>query len=231
MAPLESIVTNTTQLVHRLTGMPVALLSDCLDKVGARGHVMNGAIRSVAGAESIAGVAFPLQAVPSPPTDSSPDDGGPTYNLGIAAVDVIPAGAVVVVATGGFCGAAAWGELLSTRARALGAVAVVTDGAVRDAAGLRRMEFPTYASTLCPLDAQDRLSIVTYDQPVVCGGAPVHPGDLVVADVDGVVVLPAALAEQIAAAAEARRSGEDVVKRDLVAGRRVSDVFSDYGIL
>ncbi len=223
--------TTVEQLVERLSTLPVAVLSDCLDHLGARGHVMDNSIRPVAGIESLSGVAFPLQAVAQPEGAIAANSTQPTYNKGIDAVDAIVPGSVVVVATGGFCGAASWGELLATRARALGGVAAVTDGAVRDVSGLRRMEFPTYAAALCPLDAQDRMAVTAYGAPVVCGGAPVHPGDLVRADADGVVVLPWAIAEQIIVAGEEHRSGEDVVKRDLREGRSAAAVFEDYGIL
>jgi 4-hydroxy-4-methyl-2-oxoglutarate aldolase len=225
------VSTTTEQLVERLSTLPVSMLSDCLDKLGARGHVMDNSIRPVAGVESLSGVAFPLQAVARPLGEPAACSALPTYNKGIDAVDAIVPGSVVVIATGGFCGAAGWGELLATRARALGGIAVVTDGAVRDVSGLRRMEFPTYAAALCPLDAQDRMAVTAYGEAVVCGGAAVHPGDLVRADADGVVVLPRAIAEQIIVAAEEHRSGEDVVKRDLREGRSAAAVFDDYGIL
>ncbi len=219
------------QLVERLSVLPVAIVSDCLDRLGARDRVMADSIRPVAGGNGMTGVAFPLQAVPRGPREQNLDDGAPMFNRGIEAVDQIPVGAVVVVATGGFRGAAAWGELLSMRALALGAVGAVTDGAVRDTGGIDELGYPTYAAACCARDAEGRMTILSYGEPIVCGGVAVNPGDIVRGDPDGIIVVPAALAGDVVAAGETRRSGESVVKRDLREGRSVTDVFADYGIL
>ncbi len=224
-------MSNNEQLVERLSHLPVAVISDSLDKLGARQRVLDPAIRPVSGGNGLAGVAFTLQAVERGLAAPAQDDGRPTYDMGIEAVDAIPAGAVIVVATGGFRGAAAWGELLSTRAQALGGVGAVTDGAVRDIAGIDRLGYPTYAGARCAMDAQGRMAIVSYGEQVVCGGIVVETGDLVRADDDGVVILPAALAEEAIEAAEERRSGEAVVRSDLRSGRTVAAVFEEYGLL
>ncbi|MFW5834653.1 MAG: RraA family protein, partial [Pseudomonadota bacterium] len=124
-----------------------------------------------------------------------------------------------------------WGELLSTAARARGAAGCVTDGLVRDVRQIRRMGFPVFAGGIGPLDSKGRGMMMTRDVPVMCAGVEVHPGDLVVADVDGVVVVPRALEKAAIEAALAKADAEDRTREELKAGARLADVFARYGVL
>lgn len=217
---------NAQDLIARLGSLHAAAVSDVLDQLGLRRQVLSPGIQPVAGIEALVGTAFPVQAVRTPVT---PEDH--SYNQGIMAVDSVPAGAVVVIATGECFEAASWGELLATRARARGAVGVITDGAIRDLDGLRRLRFPAFAAARNPQDAQGRLSVLGFGEPVICGGVAVSPGDLVLADPDGIVVTPAELAEEVVRVAEEKRAGEDAVRSDLENGASAAEVFARHGIL
>ena len=92
---------------------------------------------------------------------------------------------------------APWGELLSTASRARNAAGCVTDGLVRDVRTIRGMRFPVFAGGIGPLDSKGRGIVMRIDIPVECGGDAVASGDWIFGDVDGVVVIPAAIAEEV----------------------------------
>lgn len=115
--------------VVRLAAPPVSVLADVVDRMGHRCQALDHVVRPILSeAASLAGRAFTIAAVASDEVLESP------YEREIAAVDATPAGAVVVLATGGCVEAAVWGELLTTRMLARGGVGVVSDGAIRDVA-------------------------------------------------------------------------------------------------
>ncbi len=171
--------------VARLGQVPVAVAGDVLDRLGLRAQVLDHGVRPAFTCASFAGRAFTIAAVPDDTILEQP------YEREIAAVDAIPAGAVVMIATAGCCEAAIWGGLLATRAAARGAVAAVCDGAVRDLHELRRLALPTFAASVCARDSYGRLMVTGFGEEVVCGGVHVRSGDLVLGDEDGVVVVPA----------------------------------------
>jgi regulator of RNase E activity RraA len=124
-----------------------------------------------------------------------------------------------------------WGELLSTAARAHGAVGVVLDGLTRDAAKIMDLDFSVFAAGFSPLDSKGRLETVSHGQPIRIGDCVVRPGDLVFGDVDGVVVVPQELADEALKRALEKVSGENRVREELARGRSARDVFAEYGIL
>ncbi len=160
------------------------------------------------------------------------DDGANPYEVEIALVDDLRPGDVAVLACDGPSERIGpWGELLTTAARARGAVGCVTDGLVRDIRQIRQQRFPVYAGGIGPLDSKGRGQMVRMDVPVRCGGVMVEPGDLVFGDADGVVVLPRAVEEAVVQAALAKAAGEDRTRADLEAGAKLADVFARYGVL
>lgn len=143
---------------------------------------------------------------------------GPDLTVRRMAIDLAQEGDVLVVATGGYRDTACFGDGTARRMRAKGMAGVVVDGLTRDAAGIRALGFPTFVRGVSP---RNHHYPVTGDHggvnvPVVCAGVLVHPGDLVLADDDGVVVVPreaaAELASRIPAAlAEERRERNAMV--------------------
>jgi regulator of RNase E activity RraA len=208
-----------------LRGLTVATIADVLDRLGYRNQVMHSRMRPVAAPAPILGPAFTMQAVPQPSLVSDP------YALEMEATDVMPEGTVIAVSAGGASQAGLWGELLSTRALARGGVGAVVDGGVRDIAGIERLRFPTFASTVHAADSYGRAEVTSYDEPIICGDVPVRSGDLIAADLDGVVVIPTEIAEEAIQAAAEKLAKEHDAQRMLQDGVSVRDVYHRTGVL
>jgi regulator of RNase E activity RraA len=108
---------------------------------------------------------------------------------------------------------------------------VVVDGLTRDAARILAMDFPVFASGFSPLDSRGRIDCVAHGRPIRVGSCVVRPGDWVFGDIDGLVVVPAELAEEAFRLALAKAQGESRVREELARGRSVREVFAEYGIL
>jgi len=153
------------------------------------------------------------------------------YELEIALVDDLKKDEVAVLGCPKGNRVAPWGELLSTAARARGAAGCVTDGLVRDLRLIRKMKFPVFAGGIGPLDSKGRGAVMKIDVPIECGGVRVTAGDWIFGDVDGVVVIRAALAEKAVALALEKVKSETTVREELSKGYRLKDVFARHGIL
>lgn len=206
--------------------LTVPQLSDSLDQVGVRRNVLQGRLSAVVPGMRALGRARTIQFAPS----SIVDDADP-YRAAITALDAIQPGDLIVVATDGNDDSAVWGELFSAAAMGAGAVGMVTDGNVRDTPKIAALGFPVFARSRRPIDYRGRLQIIATDVPVRLGGVTISPGDLVAADDDGVVAVPARHEDAVLAAARARASGETTVLRDLLAGDSLSAVWARTGIL
>jgi regulator of RNase E activity RraA len=153
------------------------------------------------------------------------------YELEIALIDDLKPGEVAVLGCPRGDRVAPWGELLSTTAKARKAAGCVTDGLVRDVRLIRQMEFPVFAGGIGPLDSKGRGMVMAIDVPISCGGTRVAPGDWIFGDVDGVVVIPAAVAGETVKRALAKVSDENTVRAELERGDLLKDVFKRHGIL
>jgi len=211
--------------VARAAALPVAVLADVTDRLGHRSQVLDHGVRPLGQRAALAGRAFTVAAVASDEILERP------YDREIEAVDATPAGAVVVLATGGVREAAVWGELLTTRMLARGGVGAVTDGGVRDVAAIRELDVPVFAAAITPRDSMGRLLVVSHGEPVECAGVAVAPGDLVRGDDDGVIVVPAGLVPAVLAAAEEKVELERTVRREMEAGASATDLYERYGVL
>ena len=202
-------------------------LSDVLDGLGYRDQAMPAAIRPLDENLVLAGFARTglyrevFQVVP----------GENPYALEIALVDDLEPDEVAVF---GCCGSrriAPWGELLSTASRARGAAGCVTDGMVRDVRAIRALRFPVFHGGIAPLDSKGRGKVAEIDVPIRCGGVAVAPGDLIVGDADGVIVVPQAIEGEVLRQAFAKVTGENTTRDELAAGAKLADVFARHGVL
>jgi len=157
-------------------------------------------------------------------------DGNP-YEGEIRAVDSIRAGDIVVMATGASTRNAPWGELMSTACVQRGGRGAVTDGLIRDVRRIRALNLPVYARGYKPVDSRGRGQVVAFDVPVELSGVRIHPGDLVVGDLDGVVVVPRAVERQILELAHEKVTKEDHTREELEQGSLLADVYAKYGVL
>jgi regulator of RNase E activity RraA len=149
----------------------------------------------------------------------------------MALVDDLARDEVVVFGCGASRRIAPWGELLSTASRARGAAGCVTDGFVRDVRAIRAMRFPVFHGGIAPLDSKGRGVVAEIDVAIECAGVAVAPGDLVVGDADGVVVVPQAVEAEALARAFDKVTGEDRTREELAAGAKLADVFAKYRVL
>jgi regulator of RNase E activity RraA len=177
------------------------------------------------GAGSFAGWARTIQCVDVDTIDDDP------YAKEIEALDSVLADEVVVVSTGHSIRNAPWGELLSTAAKARGARGAVIDGLVRDARKIEQLGFPVFATGLKPVDSKGRGIVTGYNVPIECGEVGVEPGDLIVADFDGVVCVPRAVVSEVIEKASAKASLETDSRGELMGGAYLRDVFKRHGIL
>jgi 4-hydroxy-4-methyl-2-oxoglutarate aldolase len=212
-------------LVERLAQLHPAVVSDCLDSLGRRDCVLAPHVRPLYPEAKLAGVARTVRCVEVDAVPASRDD---WYRGELAAVDALGPGDVMVVST---CRGSYWGELLATASRARGAHGIVADCYTRDTLALIEMRFPTFAAGIHCADSLGRIDVVEIGNEIPCGGVLVADGDLVLADHDGVVVLPAALAAEAIGLAEEKVAGETVVREHLAAGMPVSEAFRTFGVI
>lgn len=153
------------------------------------------------------------------------------YELELQAVDSCQPDDVLIAAAGGSARSGIWGELLSTAARNSGCVGVIVDGMVRDVVRMREMAFPVFARGCCLYDSKDRQRVIDVDVPVEIDGVCFEPGALVIADDDGVVVVPRAVEEQAIQNAWAKVHAENEVRDAIRAGMKATAAFEKYGVL
>lgn len=135
-----------------------------------------------------------------------------------AAVEAVPPGAVLVVDSRQDGAAASAGEILMTRLQVRGCAGFVTDGAVRDSHRIADMEIPVFTATVTPTTNLMLHHAVEYQTPIGCGGVAVYPGDVLVGDPEGVVVIPQHLADEVARDAVEQEQLEEFLKARITAG-------------
>ncbi len=202
-----------------------AVISDVLDSLGFRDQAMTSDIRPTYPGARLVGRAHTLLSsdvynIPSEP-----------YEMEIRAIDSVPPNHVVVAGTNKSTRTCLWGELLSTATRARGGRGAVIDGHTRDVAMIERMGFPVFSTGMRPVDSLGRGRIVSYSEPVECGGVVVNEGDIVFADVDGIVVIPRLVEDEVIARARSKVQGENEMREWLLQGRTLREAYDHFGIL
>lgn len=184
--------------------------STLFEASGLQAGSVDPAIRPVWAGASVAGPAYPLEC--------SPGD-----NLSIhIAMEKAPRGSILVVSTGGFI-AGYWGELLTVAAEEAGVAGLVIDGGVRDIAALTARRFPVFTRGIS-MRGTIKASVPSVGQPISFTGTPVAPGDLLVADDDGVLVIPAVRAQATLTKGQARADKEAGIMQRLLEGQTTLDL-------
>jgi 4-hydroxy-4-methyl-2-oxoglutarate aldolase len=197
----RNIVRADKAAVDKLSRYGVATIHEAMGRVG----LMQPYMRPIYAGARMCGTAVTVLLQP-----------GDNWMMHVAAEQIEP-GDVVVAActvdnTDGF-----FGDLLATSFRARGAIGLVIDGGVRDVTDLTDMQFPVFSRAISARGTV-KATLGSVNIPVVCAGATVNPGDVVVADMDGIVVVPARIAHQAADAAQAREANEADKREKLAAG-------------
>lgn len=216
------MITGPTEYAPMLT---TALVSDALDSLRCGDSCLQPAIASLWPGVNMIGRAFPVTAVR---VDDPPDI---RYAGLLRALDEIEHGDVYVISTDGAPDVALWGELLSTVAIARGAVGAVCDGYVRDSAKIRALGFPVFSRGTVPLDIHGRFEVVGHGTPVRISGIDIARGDLLVADDDGVVVVPPSMEDAALAIAREKAAAEDGFRRDVARGMLPSRAYDRHRVL
>ncbi len=203
-----------------------AMVSDCLDAIGIRNNVMEAHIKPIRHGMRAVGIAATMSYVP----DSQYDEVDP-YATAINFLDTLRPGEVVVISTQRESLSAFWGELFSAASRGRGALGVVAEGPLRDTEAIAELEFPAFGVLTRSYDYKGRMRIQSTREAIVCGGVEVNPGDAVIADADGVAVVPSRFIDQVFAAANQKAQTERSVLKDLLAGKSVREVWNAYGVL
>ena len=202
-----------------------ASLATALYKRGLRGQFVQGVLPVAPKEEVMVGQAFTLRYIPAR-EDRNPITvfKNPDHPQRVA-METCPPGHVLVMDSRKDVRAASGGSILITRLAIRGAAGVVTDGGFRDAEGIGRLDMPAYharPSAPTNLTLHEALDI---NVPISCGDAPVFPGDVIVGDKDGVIVVPAHLAEELADECLGMESYEDFVLEQVLGGARIIGLY------
>ena len=208
-----------------------AVIGDILDVAGLEHQFLPPAIRALQRDSVLVGRAMPVLEADCCGETVTVDGGASAFGLMFRALDDLHAGEVYIT-----CGAspryALWGGLMSTRAMKLGAVGAVLDGFHRDTREIEKLGFPVFSHGSYAQDQRLRGRVIDFRCPIEFPNAVrVHPGDVIVGDVDGVVVIPQQHLEDIVADALAKVRGEATVRNRIAAGDSTMTIFEQTGIM
>ncbi|NHH80106.1 ribonuclease activity regulator RraA [Burkholderia gladioli] len=187
-------------IIDTLSSVTTATLTTLLLKKGLRNVWIRGAQPLREGQPRLVGRAFTLRFVPAREDLATPESWSSPRSTR-AAIEAMPGGCIAVVDAMGIRDAGIFGDILCQRMQQRGVAALITDGVVRDVAGVLDTQLPVWCSGVAAPPSVAGLTFVNWQEPIGCGGVAVFPNDLIVVDADGAVVIPATLVDEITAAA------------------------------
>jgi len=189
-------------------------------------HTMPHGLRPLADdQEPLVGPAYTLRFIPSREDLDHMGTYGREDNLHRRAIEECPVGSVLLIDAGGCTRASSMGDLMATRLRARSVAGVVTDGGYRDTAGIKATGLPCFQAQPAPPATPIGLHPVALQEPVGCGGVAVYPGDVVLGDADGVVVIPAHLVDEVAREGSRAAAYEEFAELKIRSGHPIFGVF------
>jgi 4-hydroxy-4-methyl-2-oxoglutarate aldolase len=211
---------STDDNITRLSKLDTCAVSDALDRLGLKGSVLG--IRPLWQCPRIVGRAVTVKIKPAGLEK-------PKQHLCTPAIAVATESDVIVVDHGGRTDVAAWGGLLSLAAQIKKIRGVIVDGAARDVDESRELEFPVFGKGAVQVTARGRVMQESFNEEIECAGVQVHPGDLVIADMSGVVFIPRAKEEEVLTQAEGLAAAEQRMAAAIKTGRSVVEVMETLG--
>jgi regulator of RNase E activity RraA len=208
-------------LCERYERLYVPAVSDVLDKLGLWNQLLPHEIAALQLHQKAAGPAYTAKGHATIETDTG---------LGSRALHGLTPGCIAVWDTSGDNVTGHWGELMSNSALARGCRGAVIDGGIRDTAHIMEAGFPVWTRFRSAADARGRWTITDANVTVIVSGVVIAPGDFVFADADGVVVVPAELAEEVVAKAEKLVENENAIREAVQKGQPLSDLYERFKI-
>lgn len=213
-------------LAERASRLYTGAITDVLDELGERGRTLPPNLLPLREGMRLAGPAFPVEGVPAVQLDRDASIRGILTMFG-----EVPAYHVVVYQTHDeACTAAHLGELSAVSLRARGCAGAVIDGGCRDIEHILAEEFPVFCRYRTPADAVARWRIEHWNAPVTIGAVRVEPGDYLVADRDGIVVIPADLRDEVIGRAEELVATESEIREAIREGAAPLEAYDRYGV-
>jgi len=186
-------------IVATLSTVSTATITTILLKKGLRNVWMRGTRPLQPGQPRLVGRAFTLRFIPAREDLATPESWSSPRSTR-AAIEAMPAGCIAVVDAMGITTAGIFGDILCARMQKRGVAALITDGVVRDLAGVLGTGLPVWCSGAAAPPSVAGLTFVNWQEPIACGGVAVFPDDVIVVDGDGAVVIPATLLDEVVAA-------------------------------
>lgn len=204
-------------VIEILKGVSTATLTTVLLKKGLRNVWMRGTKPLKPGQERVVGPAFTLRFVPAREDLATPESWASPISTR-AAIEDMPEGCIAVVDAMGVQDAGIFGDILCARMMKRKVAALVSDGVVRDLEGVLGSGLPVWCDGMAAPPSVAGLTFVGWQQPIACGGVAVFPGDIVVADKDGAVLIPAALLDAVLAEAPEQERMEGWIMTEIDRG-------------
>jgi 4-hydroxy-4-methyl-2-oxoglutarate aldolase len=211
------------EICERYEQLYTGAVADILDEKGFRHQCLGKELRPLLSGRRAAGIAYPALG------EACADVGYDCRPEILKFLAGIPAESMVVFDPGSQKVCAAWGEFMALVARNNGCRGVVVDGTIRDAEMIVQAGFQIFHIGFWPVSSVGRWRPVHAGHPILFQGVEIRPGDLVLGDIDGVVVVPRPLVEEVLVAAEGCFQAERSMKEELRAGKSMEEVFKKYG--
>ena len=219
----ESLSLDTT-VVQALSGVSTATITTVLLKKGLRNVWLRGTRPLAPGQPRVVGRAFTLRFVSAREDLATPASWGAPISTR-AAIEAMPAGCIAVAGALGVTDAGIFGDILCARMKKRGVVGLVSDGVVRDLAGVLGTKLPVWCQGTAAPASVAGLTFVGWQEPIDCGGVAVFPNDVIVVDADGAVLIPAALVTDVVAAAVEQERLEGWIMSQVEAGAQLPGLY------
>jgi regulator of RNase E activity RraA len=214
----------SAETIEKYRSVTTATLTTVLLKKGLRNVWIRGAFPLAQDTDRVAGPAFTLRFVPAREDLATPASwSSPTSTRG--AIEAMPEGCIALVDANGCKDAGIFGDILCARMKKRNVTALITDGVVRDLEGVLGTGLNVWAAGAAAPPSVAGLTFVNWQEPVGCGGVAIFPGDLIVADKDGAVVVPQAMADEVLAVALEQEAFEAWIVDEVNAGAALPGLY------